>query len=386
MKFKLEEMDKDMMISFDSRFQNKNIVITGHTGFKGSWLAAWLKLCGAHVTGIALDPPSVPAHFTCLSDAHIFGNDMADHRVDIRDAAAVATIIKQSQPDFVFHMAAQPIVSASYDDPAATYTTNVIGTLHVLEALRQLDKPCAAVMITSDKAYRNHEWEWGYREHDELGGADPYSASKAAAELVIQSQIESFFPADGPVRIAVSRAGNVIGGGDWAASRIVPDCARSWAAGEAVVIRSPNATRPWQHVLEPLGGYMALATALAHSNAQHGEAFNFGPPQVSDYPVRDVADALGTHLPGFVWEDHSAGHAGVHEAGLLKLNCDKALARLGWHAALSFEETMQFTGEWYRAYYGDPSSIADVTMAQIEAYAALLGARLPARFGAEVGQ
>ena len=362
-------------------FHGKNIVITGHTGFKGSWLAGWLKLCGAKVTGIALDPPSSPAHFDCLTGANMFGNDMADNRVDIRDGDKINAIIRDANPDFVFHMAAQPIVRASYDDPATTYTTNVIGTLHVLQALRQLRAPCAAVMVTSDKAYRNLEWEWGYREHDELGGADPYSASKASAELVIRSQIESFFPADGPVRIAVGRAGNVIGGGDWAASRIVPDCARSWAAGEAAVIRSPNSTRPWQHVLEPLGGYMALAAALAASNAQHGEAFNFGPPQVSDHPVRDVANALSAYLPGFSWEDHSADQAGVHEAGLLKLNCDKALARLGWHAALSFEETMQFTGEWYRSYYAAPDQIAAVTMAQIRTYAEALQSRLPVRFG-----
>lgn len=368
---------------FSNCFRNKRVLVTGHTGFKGSWLVAWLKQCGAHVTGIALDPPSEPAHFDCLLSANLFGNDMADNRIDIRDTAAITAIIRDAKPNFVFHLAAQPIVRASYDDPATTYMTNVMGTLHVLEALRGLTTPCAAVMITSDKAYRNHEWEWGYREHDELGGADPYSASKAAAELVIRSQIESFFPADGPVRIAVGRAGNVIGGGDWAASRIVPDCARSWAAGEPAVIRSPHSTRPWQHVLEPLGGYMALAASLAASNAQHGEAFNFGPPQVSDHPVRDVADALMDHLPGFSWEDHSAQQAGVHEAGLLKLNCDKALARLGWHAALTFDETMQFTGEWYRSYYTAPDQIADVTMVQIQRYTALLNARLPARFGAE---
>ena len=359
------------------------MVVTGHTGFKGSWLAAWLKLCGAHVTGIALDPPSSPAHFDCLTAADIFGNDMVDNRVDIWDADSISEIIRVAQPDFVFHMAAQPIVRASYDDPATTYSTNVIGTLNVLEALRHLQAPCAAVMITSDKAYRNHEWEWGYREHDELGGADPYSASKAAAELVIRSHIESFFPADGMVRVAVGRAGNVIGGGDWAASRIVPDCARSWAAGEPAVIRSPNSTRPWQHVLEPLGGYMALAASLAGSDVNHGEAFNFGPPQVSDHPVRDVANALMDHLPGFVWEDHSVGQVGVHEAGLLKLNCDKALARLGWHAALSFDETMQFTGAWYKSYYTEPEIISAVTMAQIGDYAKVLEDRLPARFAAD---
>ena len=369
------------MNQFAETFRDKNIIVTGHTGFKGSWLAAWLKQCGAHVTGIALDPPSEPAHFNCLLNANLFGNDMVDNRVDIRDAGVIKTIIHDAKPDFLFHMAAQPIVRASYDDPATTYMTNVMGTLHVLEALRGLTTPCAAVMITSDKAYRNHEWEWGYREHDELGGADPYSASKAAAELVIRSQIESFFPADGLVRIAVGRAGNVIGGGDWAASRIVPDCARSWAAGEPAVIRSPHSTRPWQHVLEPLGGYMALAASLAADNAQHGEAFNFGPPQVSDHPVSEVADALMAHLPGFSWEDHSAQQAGVHEAGLLKLNCDKALARLGWHAALTFAETMQFTGDWYRSYYTAPDQIADVTMAQIQRYAALLDARLPPQFG-----
>lgn len=358
-------------------FNNKKVIVTGHTGFKGSWLAVWLKLCGAHVTGISLDPPSRPSHFDCLMKGNIFGNGMADNRVDIRDGIKIAEIFYKEQPDFIFHLAAQPIVRVSYEDPVATYETNVIGTLNILQALRKVTKPCVAIMITSDKAYRNCEWEWGYRENDSLGGSDPYSASKSAAELLIRSHIENFFPSNGPVSMGVVRAGNVIGGGDWAHSRIVPDCARSWAEHRPAVIRSPNATRPWQHVLEPLGGYMVLAESLAHSNALHGEAFNFGPQQINNHPVRDVANALMKYLPGFTWEDHSSTHPGVNEAGLLKLNCDKALAFLGWHALLSFSETMQLTSEWYKAYYTNNEKIADLTVAQIKQYSSLMDDRLP---------
>ena len=228
------------------KFANKTVLITGHTGFKGAWLAAWLKQLGANVIGIALDPPTVPSHFGAENLAH----GITDLRIDIRDRDAVEDAIVTAQPDFVFHLAAQALVRRSYDDPIETWQTNVMGTLHVLEALRKLGKPCAAVIITSDKCYDNLEWVWGYRETDAMGGPDPYSASKGAAELAIRSHIKSYFPkATSKVRIASARAGNVIGGGDWAADRIVPDCVKAWATDNVVLLRNPHSTRPWQHVL-----------------------------------------------------------------------------------------------------------------------------------------
>jgi len=230
-------------------YQSKTVLITGHTGFKGAWLAAWLKNLGAKVVGIALDPPTQLSHFTA---AHL-ADDMVDYQIDIRNQLDLEKAIVSVQPDFVFHLAAQALVRRSYEDPLETWQTNVLGTLHLLEALRKLDKPCAAVIITSDKCYDNVEWVWGYRETDAMGGPDPYSASKGAAELAIRSHIKSYFPkACSKVRIASARAGNVIGGGDWAADRIVPDCVKAWSTDNLVELRNPHSTRPWQHVLEPL--------------------------------------------------------------------------------------------------------------------------------------
>ena len=229
-------------------FQNKTVLITGHTGFKGSWLAVWLESLGAKVVGVALEPPTEPSHFKVAGLSEIID----DHRIDIRDGNALKELVLKTQPDFVFHLAAQALVRQSYDDPVETYQINTLGTLNLLEALRLLEKKCAVVLITSDKCYNNLEWVWGYRETDALGGPDPYSASKGAAELVIRSHVKSFFPLNGPVHIAVGRAGNVIGGVDWAHDRIVPDCVRSWAKNETVQLRNPQATRTWQHVLEPL--------------------------------------------------------------------------------------------------------------------------------------
>ena len=233
-------------------FLNTNVVVSGHTGFKGSWLTAWLKELNARVTGISLDPPTNPSHFQAAS----IDRDIQDLRIDLRNRKAVQNAIKKAKPKFVFHLAAQPLVRLSYSDPVNTYLTNVMGTLHLLEALRELNDPCVAVIITSDKCYDNLEWAWGYRETDRLGGPDPYSASKGAAELVIRSHVHSYFPKQGNIHIGIGRAGNVIGGGDWAADRIVPDCVKAWSKNEKVLLRNPSATRPWQHVLEPLSGYL----------------------------------------------------------------------------------------------------------------------------------
>jgi CDP-glucose 4,6-dehydratase len=281
----------------------------------------------------------------------------------------------RAQPDFVFHLAAQALVRTSYDDPLATWSTNVMGTLHLLEGLRRLNKPCAAVIITSDKCYDNVEWVWGYRETDGLGGPDPYSASKGAAELAVRSHIKSFFPKGSMVRIASARAGNVIGGGDWAADRIVPDCIRAWSGGATVELRNPHATRPWQHVLEPLSGYLNLVMALANDEGLHGEPFNFGPPAQQNHSVLELVNEMSMHWDQVRWDDVSGATQGPYESRLLKLNCDKALHFLYWHAVMGFADTVRMTAEWYRAYYRDPSSIAGVTRAQIQAYIAMAEGR-----------
>ena len=256
----------------------------------------------------------------------------------------------------------------SYNDPIETYQTNTIGTLNLLEALRPMEKKCSTVLITSDKCYDNVEWTWGYRETDSLGGSDPYSASKGAAELVIRSHVKSFFPNEGNIRIAVGRAGNVIGGGDWAKDRIVPDCIRSWTHNETVKLRNSFSTRPWQHVLEPLSGYLCLAAELHKKKELHGEPFNFGPPAYQNYSVLQLVREMSKHWNKVLWEDISETGKQPYESGLLKLNCDKALHDLNWQAILNFHETVLLTSEWYRSYYDDPSKIKDTTFSQIKKY------------------
>ena len=350
------------------QFEGTSVLITGHTGFKGAWLTAWLKQLGAKVVGIALDPPTQPSHFAVARMA----DSMSDLRIDIRELDVIEDAIVSAQPDFVFHLAAQALVRHSYDYPLDTWQTNVLGTLNVLEALRKLDKPCAAVFITSDKCYDNVEWVWGYRETDALGGPDPYSASKGAAELAIRSHIKSYFPkATSKVRIASARAGNVIGGGDWAADRIVPDCVRAWAKNEAVDLRNPHSTRPWQHVLEPLSGYLSLAVALSQRPEMHGEPFNFGPPAQQNHSVLELVQQMALNWDQVRWQNVSQSATGPYESGLLKLNCDKALHYLQWRAVMGFEDTVRMTSEWYRAYYQPAAEISATTMAQIEAYTAL---------------
>lgn len=346
-------------------FDGKIVLITGHTGFKGAWLTAWLKELGARVVGVALDPPTEPSHFAA---AHL-SDGMVDLRIDIRNQLDLEEAILSAQPDFIFHLAAQALVRRSYEDPIETWQTNVLGTLHVLEALRKLDKPCAAVIITSDKCYDNVEWVWGYRETDAMGGPDPYSASKGAAELAIRSHIKSYFPkASSKVRIASARAGNVIGGGDWAENRIVPDCVKAWSNENLVELRNPHSTRPWQHVLEPLSGYLNLAIALSHQPELHGEPFNFGPQAQQNHSVLELVQEMALHWEKVRWQDLSGSIAGPYESGLLKLNCDKSLHHLQWHAVMGFEDTVRMTAEWYRAYYQQPANIATFTNAQIAAY------------------
>jgi len=355
-------------------FSGKTVLVTGHTGFKGSWLTVWLRRLGARVIGLSLDIPTQPSHFVELDIADYID----DHRVDVRRFGDVLDLIMRIKPDIVFHLAAQPLVRQSYSAPLEAFETNTLGTANILEALRIADRHCAAVMITSDKCYDNVEWVWGYRETDRLGGKDPYSGSKGAAELVIRSYCASYFNSpDSKLRVAVGRAGNVVGGGDWAEDRIVPDCIRAWVEGNAVDIRSPNATRPWQHVLEPLSGYLWLAVLLQQQRDLNGEAFNFGPSVYEDHPVIELLGALARTWSGYA--SHRVVHAAENsaEAGLLKLNCDKAFARLSWRSTLEFAEMIALTGQWYDAYYRSDrrQSVLTLTEAQIEHYENLAKSR-----------
>ena len=347
----------------------KRVLITGHTGFKGSWLSLWLSNSGASVTGISIDVVSKPSHFS----AAILDDHMEDVRIDIRDGEALKSLFNSIEPDFVFHLAAQSLVRKSYEETLGTWHTNTFGTINILEALRGLQNQCIAVLITSDKCYDNVEWVWGYRETDRLGGKDPYSASKGMAELVIRTYVESFFnSSDSNVRVGITRAGNVIGGGDWAVDRIVPDCMQAWSLSQTVDIRSPQATRPWQYVLEPLSGYLTLGSALAKNNQFHGEAYNFGPSSNQNYPVSELIDEMAKYWDHVRWNDISQSQGHLHEAGLLKLNCDKALYDLHWRPTLQFSETVKMTVEWYKRYYQNSNqSMYDFTVSQIDEYTKL---------------
>lgn len=359
---------------FGDVFSGKRVIVTGNTGFKGSWLTVWLSRLGADVYGLSVDIPTQPSPFEIMG----LGERITQHWFDIREKDVVAEVFSNVQPDFVFHLAAQPVVSISYQDPVGTLLTNAIGTANVLEALRTLKNRCAAVFITSDKCYHNVEWLWGYRETDRLGGKDLYSASKACAEKIIQAYYFSFLKEMPELRIASARAGNVIGGGDWTENRIVPDCVRSWGKRESVEIRNPGATRPWQHVLEPLSGYLSLAAALSDNEALDGESFNFGPRAEQNVTVEEVVRDLAACLwPGGESSSnayHVSKGVSFHEAGLLKLNCDKALALLGWRAVLDYKRMVQFTGEWYREYMsGKETDMYWFTMDQISAYEKIAG-------------
>jgi CDP-glucose 4,6-dehydratase len=347
-------------------FNSKTVLITGNSGFKGSWLSAWLVQLGAKVVGFSLDVPSTPSHFAALR----LEDKIVQVWGDIRNLDACAAVVDQYRPDFVFHLAAQPLVRRSYLEPHDTFITNTGGTLNMLEALRVSNHPCAAVFITSDKCYDNVEQLWGYRENDRLGGQDPYSGSKGAAELIIRSYAASFFNGDSAVRVAVGRAGNVIGGGDWAEDRIIPDAVRAWSNNESLQIRNPNATRPWQHVLEPLAGYLALAADLVADEALRGEAFNFGPPADQNYSVSELLEQMQLHWADAVWRDVSESGA-VYESGLLKLCCDKALHRIAWKPLLTFAENVEMTANWYSSYYDGNADIWKLTESQILQYEAL---------------
>jgi CDP-glucose 4,6-dehydratase len=344
----------------------KRVFLTGHTGFKGSWLALMLSRLNARTTGFALDPPTRPSLFALASVAEC----LDDIRGDVRDLDALVTTMQAAAPQIVVHMAAQPLVRESYADPVGTYSTNLMGTVNVLEAARRIESVRCILVVTTDKCYENRDWLWGYRETDTLGGHDPYSSSKACAELATSAFRESFFRPAQNVRVITARAGNVIGGGDFAADRIVPDAYRAITAGRPLDVRNPKAVRPWQHVLEPLSGYLLLIekslTAPPERAADFDGAFNFGPGPASEQSV----EALLTHFMA-AWEreaqwERSAG-AHPHEAHVLRLDVAKAREILGWSPLLDFEQTTRWTAQWYRAFM-NKADIVEATMKQIDRY------------------
>ena len=357
------------MTQLETVYCGKRVLVTGHTGFKGSWLTLWLSQMGSEVAGLALDPkPEAEKLFKIVSP-----NLTADHRLDICDAAGVAEVVRSCQPDIVFHLAAQPLVIDSYRDPLTTVSTNVSGTANLLNAIRENAPEAHTVIVTTDKCYENREWPYAYRETDHLGGHDIYAASKAAAEIITAAFRRSFFETgDVPGRVATARGGNVIGGGDYADNRIVPDMVRALSKGESVGVRNPHATRPWQHVLDCLSGYLTLGAWLSSDQAS-GEnvsqrAFNFGPTSDCERSVHDLVTETLNHWPG-AWEDQSAPGA-VHEASRLSIAIDLAASILKWSPSWDFLTTVQRTVEWYRAESNgnDGSELRDLMIAQIGAF------------------
>ncbi len=326
--------------TFGAAYRGRRVLVTGHTGFKGSWLSLWLHTLGAEVTGLALDPPSEPSHWGLLK------LPVKGHRIDIRDEADVRKVFTAEMPEIVFHLAAQPLVRRSYREPVATWATNVMGTAHVLEAARHTPDVRAVVVITTDKCYENREWPWAYRERDRLGGCDPYSASKAGAELVAASYRSAFLQEPSAPLLATARGGNVIGGGDWSEDRLIPDLVRSVVAREPLVIRSPQATRPWQHVLDCLSGYLRLGQRLLAGDSTCADAWNFGPDGEGNRTVEQVLRGLARTWPQLQWQVASIPQP--HEAGLLQLDSAKARMHLGWRPVWNLETAIQHTANWYR--------------------------------------
>lgn len=358
--------------SFASALKGRRVLLTGHTGFKGGWLSLWLSQLGARVTGIALPPEPGPGVFESCAVA-----DLIDSRfADIRDPAALKKAAAGVDADVLIHMAAQPLVRYSYAAPVETFATNVMGTAHVLELARTMPGLRAIVVISSDKCYDNREWEWGYRENDALGGADPYSASKGCTEILAQSYRRSFFQdPDGPV-LATARAGNVFGGGDWGAERLVPDIIRAATGDAPLAIRNPASVRPWQHVLEPLAGYLTLAAKVLEGGHAFEGPWNFGPDASATVPVRALSDAFQTAWGSAFDISYGDPGAALHEAGLLRLDSTKAQTQLGWRPRLDLQQAVQMTADWYRAQ-AEGRAMAPLSRAQIAAYSGLMAPPKP---------
>ena len=333
-------------MNYTQYFKNKKVFVTGHTGFKGSWLSKWLSILGAEIHGVSLDIPTNPSHYELLNI-----NFRSDERYDISSFKDIYKSIESIKPDYVFHLAAQPLVLKSYEDPYTTYMSNSVGTLNVLESLKKLNHDCSAVIITSDKCYENIGKKVNYSENDRLGGVDPYSTSKASAELIFKGYCNAFFnTTESNTQIASARAGNVIGGGDWALDRIVPDCMKSWAKKDNVILRNPTATRPWQHVLEPINGYLRLAAELTTNTKINCESFNFGPIEPKSYTVENLVSELSVYFEGSNWSTESDNN-NLHEANLLSLDCKKALKLLNYKSKLDFKLTSEWTSKWYDSFY-----------------------------------
>lgn len=356
---------------FDRSFwKGRKVFVTGHTGFKGGWLSLWLHALGADVTGYALDPPTQPSLF---EEAGIAGVIRSIHG-DVRDLSRLSGAILEARPEIVIHMAAQSIVRRGYQEPVETYSSNVMGTVHLLEAVRLAKRPCAIVNVTSDKCYENREWPWGYREIERMGGRDPYSNSKGCAELITAAYRESFFPPDAisrhGVALASARAGNAIGGGDWTQDQLIPDLMRAFLEGRPCYIRNPSAIRPWQFVLEPLRGYVLLAQRLTEDGERYSAAWNFGPEDGDARPVSWIAEKSAKLWgEGAEWNQDSGHHA--HEARYLKLDASKARACLGWNPKVPLNCALEWIVEWYRAYQAG-AAVQDISRTQIERYEALL--------------
>jgi CDP-glucose 4,6-dehydratase len=358
-------------------WQGIRVFLTGHTGFKGGWLALWLAGKGATVRGYSLDPPTSPSIFETARVAEAVENI----RGDIRDRDALDRAMREFAPELVLHLAAQALVRPSYADPAGTYATNVLGTAHVLESVRNVASVRAVVVVTSDKCYENQEWPWGYRESDRLGGYDPYSSSKACAEIVCAAYRSSFFnsPEHTGVMLATARSGNVIGGGDWSQDRLIPDLIRGFLASEPVLIRRPNSVRPWQHVLEPLAGYITLAERLLAGKAEYAAAWNFGPFDDDVWPVDRIAETMAKRWGnGASWIADAA--PSVHEAGALKLDASKARAELGWRPQLRLNTALEWAVDWYQAWNAG-SEMQAFTLKQIEQYESLATLALASKSG-----
>ncbi|BEU22371.1 CDP-glucose 4,6-dehydratase [Paraburkholderia sp. 22B1P] len=350
---------------FSGSYLNRRVLLTGHTGFKGSWLALWLSRLGAHVTGASLAPATTPNHWDLL------GLGAVDHRIDIRDPDAVARVVAEAQPEIVFHLAAQPLVRRSYAAPIETWATNVMGTCHVLEACRATSTVKAIVAVTTDKCYQNNEWVWGYRETDRLGGHDPYSASKAATELAVASYRASLMSRPGAPLVATARAGNVIGGGDWSEDRLIPDLVRATGNGTSLEIRSPHATRPWQHVLESLSGYLLLGERLLTGQNAFAEAWNFGPDSHGNRSVSDVLGRIAESWPEIRWHMTTQSHP--HEARLLSLDSTKAHTLLGWQPVWGIDDALRHTSEWYRTWLASGEIVSSRQLDQYIEDAAVVG-------------
>ncbi|MBK7137199.1 MAG: CDP-glucose 4,6-dehydratase [Rhodocyclales bacterium] len=344
-------------------WRGRRVFLTGHTGFKGGWLSLWLAELGAEVHGYALAPPTEPNLFTT---AGVEKRLAASTLADIRDAAKLEQAMQAARPEVVLHLAAQPLVRQSYAEPVETFAVNVMGTVNLLEAVRRTPGVKAVVNVTTDKCYENREWVWPYRENEALGGHDPYSSSKACSELVTAAWRRSFLDAAG-VQLASARAGNVIGGGDWAADRLLPDFLRSLDAGKPLVVRSPQATRPWQHVLEPLSGYRMLAERLCTEGAAFTEAWNFGPDEADTRPVQWIVEALCARMPGAAWQRDASPQP--HEAHTLRLDSAKAHARLGWQPRWNLQRALEATLDWHQAWKAG-TDMADFSLRQIRAYEA----------------